>query len=113
MNSEHKSGNSEHKEEEHNITDELRPTLEKLGKRATKVDMRLAILSICANRFVSLANISAYTKRSEGHLRQRHINELISEGLLIKQFEEANHPNQAYRTTGKGIKLIKERIDAI
>ena len=112
-NSEHKSGNSEHKEEEHNITDELRPTLEKLGKRATKVDMRLAILSICANRFVSLANISAYTKRSEGHLRQRHINELISEGLLIKQFEEANHPNQAYRTTGKGIKLIKERIDAI
>lgn len=27
--------------------------------------------------------------------------------------EEANHPNQAYKTTEKGIKLIKESIDAI
>ena len=63
-----------------------------------KNDMRQAILRICNNRFITIAQIARVLDRNSQSLRETHIKPLVLDGQLEALYPSPNHPDQAYRT---------------
>ena len=78
----------------------LKTRAERLGQRATPGDLDATLCALCAWRPLTLRQLSALTRRKEGHLRQRSLKRLLAAGKLAYTHpEEINHPDQAYTAT--------------
>ncbi len=57
------------------------------------------ILNFCNDEFKTVKEIAIYTDRTEKHLKNRIISQLVREGKLSRKYPELpNHPDQAYKT---------------
>jgi len=69
------------------------------GKKRVSPDLiRLAILIICENDFVSVEEIATMLNRSRDSVSVHYVSKMVKEGLLeLKYPENISHPHQAYR----------------
>ena len=68
----------------------------------SNVSKKLAdkILAFCQNEFRTVREIAIATDRSEKHLKNRVVNQLVKERKLARKYPDLpNHPDQAYKTT--------------
>ena len=67
------------------------------GRVSTDV-MRKAVYSLCASRYLGLRVLAELLDRDADHLRDRILNPLVTEGLLVRAYRRPNDPRQAYMT---------------
>jgi ATP-dependent DNA helicase RecG len=71
-------------------------------RKSGKIDPSVtqgAILALCHERFLSVADLAALLGRSSRGLRDRFVKPMIEKGLLERRFpQQPNHEQQAYRT---------------
>jgi predicted HTH transcriptional regulator len=73
-----------------------RPVCEK--KRVSQEFVKLIILSLCSEEYLSIAQIATLLHRTPNNIRQRYIKPMLEEGLLERRFpQQPNHESQAYR----------------
>jgi hypothetical protein len=61
--------------------------------------MRDVVLTLCRGHYVPLKVLAEALGRSEDALRKDHLNPLVADRLLERQYPtQPNHPGQAYRT---------------
>lgn len=61
--------------------------------------LRQTVLALCSGRYLGLRVLASLLNRRDqggGDLRQRILNPLVQEGLLLRAFPSANDPRQAY-----------------
>jgi len=69
---------------------------------ASAQDVRLAILTVCEGKFVSVADIALALHRKASTILQNYVSRMVQDGLLEQKHPGApRHPDQAYRTVHK------------
>jgi ATP-dependent DNA helicase RecG len=69
------------------------------SQRASAEELRAAILRLCeAAGWLTRDELGTLLHRSGSNLRDRYLNPMVSEGLLLLRYEPASHPYQAYGT---------------
>ncbi len=105
--SEHKARDSEHKVGDSEQSDDSTAVASHLTNLAAAVAakgrapvalVRLTILRLCSDRFLSAEDLGRLLRRHPNGLRQRFLTPMVGEGLLILRHPGmANRPDQAYR----------------
>lgn len=73
----------------------------KVPGKVQREHMRQVVLTLCAGHYVPLKVLAQALGRSEDVLRKDHLNPLVSERVLERQYPtQPNHPGQAYKTVG-------------
>lgn len=111
-----KNGGLVHKESEESedwevfaeIPEEVRARLPRIGKRASRDDLRRAILELCAWRPLMPSELASYLgRKSVKRVVEEYISPMCADGLLLRtKPENPTHPGQQYRTSSSGIAHI-------
>ncbi len=91
------------------VPNELTQRIEQLTSKARKDKLWPIIVWLCALRPYKAEQLATQLTRKETPLKHNHLNVLREQEGLIDYLhpEVINHPNQAYRTTGKGRQWLK------
>lgn len=91
------------------IPEDIAFLITRIGKRVKPEVTSELILRLCNLRAYSTAELSTLLNKREVYLRSDFLRPLLREGLINYTMpSNPRHPNQAYRTTEKGIKSIDE-----
>jgi ATP-dependent DNA helicase RecG len=64
-------------------------------------DMKVAILLVCRDRFVTAAEVASVLGRSAETLRTHYLGRMVEAGELNLRYpDRASHPDQAYQASG-------------
>ena len=91
------------------VPNELTQRIEQLTSKARKDKLWPIIVWLCALRPYKAEQLATQLTRKETPLKHNHLNVLREQEGLIDYLhpEVVNHPNQAYRTTAKGLQWLK------
>jgi len=64
-------------------------------------DLQRKIIDVCSNDYISIEEIAMKVNRSERHLKNRVIPEMLEKEFLIKLYPKKNHPHQKYISKSK------------
>lgn len=89
---------------EFDLPDELKQMIDRLTPKARKESLWPVIVWLCSLRPYKAEQLADQLSLRVGPLKSSHLNVLReNEGLIEYLYPEVvNHPNQAYKTTGKG-----------
>lgn len=105
--SEHKGGNSEHKENDSEQSDRLMTVAApaRSQQRLPPQQMEAIILDLCRERWLTRNQLAELLDRHPDGLRQRFLNPMVTHGLLRLRYpDKPNRTDQAYTTNA----LVKE-----
>jgi ATP-dependent DNA helicase RecG len=90
------------------VPNDIAERLPPLGRRASRSDVRRAILELCFWRPLMPTEIANYLKRkSVKRFVEDYVSPLFGEGLLERTIpENPTHPAQKYKTTAEGIQRL-------
>lgn len=85
------------------LPDGVRGYLDDIGKRASKKQMNLFLLSVCRWKDMKLQEMASLLDRQPKYILRKYIQPLMEEKKLdYTKPEMPNHPKQKYTTTDKG-----------
>ena len=93
------------------LPDELKQMIDRLTPKARKESLWPVIVWLCSLQPYKAEQLAAQLSRKVGPLKNAHLNILReNEGLIEYLYPEViNHPNQAYKTTEKGLEWLMRR----
>lgn len=93
-----------------NLPDELKQMIDRLTPKARKESLWPVIVWLCSLQPYKAEQLAAQLSRKVGPLKNAHLNVLReNEGLIEYLYPEViNHPNQAYKTTEKGLEWLMQ-----
>ena len=93
------------------LPDELKQMIDRLTPKARKESLWPVIVWLCSLQPYKAEQLAAQLSRKVGPLKNAHLNVLReNEGLIEYLYPEViNHPNQAYKTTEKGLEWLMRR----
>ncbi len=93
------------------LPDELKQMIDRLTPKARKESLWPVIVWLCSLQPYKAEQLAAQLSRKVGPLKNAHLNVLReNEGLIEYLYPEViNHPNQAYKTTEKGLEWLMQR----
>ena len=76
--------------------------------RFTPEQSKSIVLQICQKQFMSSSILKHFLNREIDTIRRKYLSPLLKEGLLELAYPKTlQHPNQAYRTTEKGLAYLE------
>ena len=76
--------------------------------RFTPEQSKSIVLQICQKQFMSSSILKHFLNREIDTIRRKYLSPLLKEGLLELAYPKTlQHPNQAYRTTDKGLAYLQ------
>ena len=93
------------------LPDELKQMIDRLTPKARKESLWPVIVWLCSLQPYKAEQLAAQLSRKVGPLKNAHLNVLReNEGLIEYLYPEViNHPNQAYKTTERGLEWLMRR----
>ncbi len=79
-------------------SENLSSSLENLAGWSNLSKLQKRLLLAATSGWHTPAELATATERSASYLRSQVIPSLVTDGLLVRKYDEATHPNQAYRT---------------
>ena len=67
-----------------------------------RADTEDFILKACTGRYLSMLEIASLIRRSPDSVRVHHVNPMVHEGKLTKEFPGRRHPKQRYTASSDG-----------
>jgi len=61
-------------------------------------DAEAFIEKACAGRYLTMLEIASLIQRSPDSVRVHHVNPMVHDGRLVKEYPNRRHPKQRYRT---------------
>jgi len=68
-------------------------------KRVSEYIVRVTIVTLCSNDYLSLRTLSSLLGRSSDSIRNHYVNRMVKDGILgLRYPAQPNHPQQGYKT---------------